>query len=197
MTEVLVLRGTLEGHNGWVTRLVTTPSNPDLLLSASRDKTLITWQLTRDEQSYGYPKRALKGHSHIVSDAVISPDGAFAISSSWDKTLRLWKLETGESVSRFVGHEGDVLSVSISSNSRHIVSGSRDKTIKVWNTVGDCVHTLKSHNDWVSTVKFFPTSESTNFLSVGWDKVVKVCFSPSNYSKGLAQRFDFLQRFRF
>lgn len=41
-----------------------------MLLSASRDKTLIIWNLTRDESQYGYPKRSLKGHSHIVSDCV-------------------------------------------------------------------------------------------------------------------------------
>jgi guanine nucleotide-binding protein subunit beta-2-like 1 protein len=43
-----------------------------MLLSASRDKTLIIWNLTRDETSYGYPKRSLHGHSHIVSDCVRS-----------------------------------------------------------------------------------------------------------------------------
>jgi hypothetical protein len=41
-----------------------------MLLSASRDKTLIIWNLTRDETSYGFPKRSLHGHSHIVSDCV-------------------------------------------------------------------------------------------------------------------------------
>lgn len=43
-----------------------------MLLSASRDKTLIIWNLTRDETQYGYPKRSLHGHSHIVSDCVRS-----------------------------------------------------------------------------------------------------------------------------
>lgn len=44
--------------------------SPNMLLSGSRDKSLIIWNLTRDEQAYGYPKRSLKGHSHIVSDCV-------------------------------------------------------------------------------------------------------------------------------
>jgi guanine nucleotide-binding protein subunit beta-2-like 1 protein len=49
-----------------------------MLLSASRDKTLIIWNLTRDETSYGYPKRSLHGHSHIVSDCVRSTRWNFA-----------------------------------------------------------------------------------------------------------------------
>ena len=48
-------------------------NSPNMLLSGSRDKTLIIWNLTRDEQAYGYPKRSLEGHSHIVSDCVCLP----------------------------------------------------------------------------------------------------------------------------
>lgn len=70
MAEQLILKGTLEGHSGWVTSLATSLENPNMLLSGSRDKSLIIWNLTRDETSYGYPKRSLHGHSHIVSDCV-------------------------------------------------------------------------------------------------------------------------------
>jgi guanine nucleotide-binding protein subunit beta-2-like 1 protein len=37
-----------------------------MIVSASRDKTLLVWQLTREEGSFGYPRRSLKGHSHFV-----------------------------------------------------------------------------------------------------------------------------------
>lgn len=175
--EVLVLRGTLEGHNGWVTSLATTPTKPDLLLSGSRDKTLIAWKLTGGEDNqYGVPKKSFIGHSHIVQDVTISADGAYALSGSWDKTLRLWDLETGESTKRFDGHTGDVLSVSIASNLRQIVSASRDKTVKVWNTIGECMQTLSGHKDWVSAVRFSPDPEVATVISASWDKTVKVCF---------------------
>lgn len=171
--EVLVLRGTLEGHNGWVTSLATSSADPDLLLSGSRDNSLIVWQLTRDESNYGVAKRALKGHSHIVSDCALAPDGDYAVSSSWDHTLRLWNLKTGETVVRFVGHTKDVLSVAFSKSVRQIVSASRDKTVKVWNVSGHCVETLQGHSDWASTVRCSPNDDSI-VLSGGWDKVVKV-----------------------
>ncbi|GKT90430.1 LOW QUALITY PROTEIN: guanine nucleotide-binding protein subunit beta-like protein [Colletotrichum tofieldiae] len=142
-----------------------------MLLSASRDKTLIIWNLTRDESQYGYPKRSLKGHSHIVSDCVISSDGAYALSASWDKTLRLWELATGTTTRRFVGHTNDVLSVSFSADNRQIVSGSRDRTIKLWNTLGDCKYTIseKGHSEWVSC----PQPQNPVIVSSGWDKLVK------------------------
>ncbi|XDV37625.1 hypothetical protein PO909_007201 [Leuciscus waleckii] len=176
MTEQMTVRGTLKGHSGWVTQIATTPQFPDMILSASRDKTIIMWKLTRDETNYGIPQRALKGHSHFVSDVVISSDGQFALSGSWDSTLRLWDLTTGTTTRRFVGHTKDVLSVAFSADNRQIVSGSRDKTIKLWNTLGVCKYTIQddSHTEWVSCVRFSPNSSNPIIVSCGWDKMVKV-----------------------
>lgn len=75
-----------------------------MILSSSRDKSVIMWTLTRQEGTYGYPRRALTGHGHFVQDVVISSDGQFALSGSWDGTLRLWDLNTGTTTRRFVGH---------------------------------------------------------------------------------------------
>lgn len=38
MTETLQRRGTLYGHNGWVTQIATNPKYPDMILSSSRGK---------------------------------------------------------------------------------------------------------------------------------------------------------------
>lgn len=37
-------------------------------------------------------------------DVVISSDGQFCLTGSWDGTLRLWDLNTGATTRRFVGH---------------------------------------------------------------------------------------------
>ena len=134
----MTLRGTLKGHGGWVTQIATTPQYPDMVLSSSRDKTLIMWKLTRDEANYGLPLRCLRGHGHFVSDVVMSSDGQFALSGSWDKSLRLWDLSAGTTTRMFNDHEKDVMSVAFSADNRQIVSGSRDKSIKLWNTLGVC-----------------------------------------------------------
>jgi len=176
MGDTLQLRGILKGHNGWVTCIATSAENPDMILSGSRDKKIIVWALTREEGNYGYPRRSLGGHGHFVQDIVISSDGQFALSGSWDATLRLWDLNYGTTTRRFVGHNKDVLSVAFSADNRQIVSGSRDKSIKLWNTLGECKYTIEEqgHTEWVSCVRFSPNIQNPIIVSAGWDKLVKV-----------------------
>eukprot|EP00013_Stygamoeba_regulata_P004027 CAMPEP_0177637216 /NCGR_PEP_ID=MMETSP0447-20121125/4855_1 /TAXON_ID=0 /ORGANISM="Stygamoeba regulata, Strain BSH-02190019" /LENGTH=324 /DNA_ID=CAMNT_0019139133 /DNA_START=71 /DNA_END=1045 /DNA_ORIENTATION=+ len=178
MAEVLSLKGILRGHNGWVTSIATTPESSDMILSASRDKSLCVWNITREDMSnplnYGVPRKSLTGHSHFVQDVVISSDGQFALSGSWDHTLRLWDLNAGTTTRRFVGHTKDVLSVAFSADNRQIVSGSRDKSIKLWNTLGECKYSIDdAHSEWVSCVRFSPNTTTPLIVSCGWDKLVK------------------------
>jgi len=170
----LTLRGVLKGHSNWVTCVATSSENPDMLISGSRDKSIIIWNLTRESENYGTPRRSLHGHSHFVQDVVISSDGQFGLSGSWDGTLRLWDLNSGLTTRRFVGHTKDVLSVAFSADNRQIVSGSRDKTIKLWNTLGECKYTIEDqgHTEWVSCVRFSP--QNPVIISGGWDRMVKV-----------------------
>jgi len=134
------------------------------------------WHLTHEDGTYGEPRRALSGHAHFVQDVVISSDGQFALSGSWDNTLRLWDLQAGTTARRFVGHKKEVMSVAFSADNRQIVSASRDGTIRLWNTLGECKFTIddNSHTLWPSSVKFSPNTQKPVVVSGGWDKLVKV-----------------------
>lgn len=46
----------------------------------------------------------MTGHNHFVSDVVLTSDGCHALSTSWDKTIRLWNLENAVVTNRFEGH---------------------------------------------------------------------------------------------
>merc|ERR1712088_1003407 len=191
MPETMKFTDTLSGHGGWVTQVATNPQLAEMLISASRDKTPIMWNLNKDDQSsYGSPMKRLRGHSHFVSDVVVSSCGNFAVSASWDKTLRLWDLDRGVTTTRFVGHKHDVLSVAFSADNRQIISSSRDKTLKLWNTLGETKWTQDSkdcHQEWVSTVRFSPTTNNPVIVSGGWDKVVKVWHLGENSNNPLHQ----------
>jgi len=177
--DSLQFRGSLTGHRGWVTSIATTFEQSNLVVSSSRDKKLMIWELTPDydkESQVGYARKLLSGHSQPVACVVLSSDGQFALSGSWDKTMRLWDLNTGTTVRTFQGHTKDVNSVAFSGDNRQIVSGSRDKSIKLWNTLAECKYTITEdmHTDWVSCVVFSPSAKMPLIVSAGWDKLVKV-----------------------
>ncbi|UKK02575.2 G protein beta subunit-like polypeptide [Theileria orientalis] len=178
--SVLEFKGVLSGgHHGWVTS-ISTPLKTDVntIISASRDKRLMIWEMFDDDVDgeVGIAKRALTGHSQTVQDVSMSSDGLFALSGSWDGTLRLWDLVKAQSVRVFNGHTKDVNSVAFSPDNRQIISGSRDRTIKLWNTLAECKFTISNntHSDWVSCVRFSPSGKEPIFVSGGWDKLIKV-----------------------
>jgi hypothetical protein len=47
-------------------------------------------------------ERELTGHRNWVRSVAVSPDGTWAASGSWDKTVRVWDLETGACRERLV-----------------------------------------------------------------------------------------------
>lgn len=163
-----------------VTRLSSSGTSPETNLPTVTRSEVYTATPTLSPTAYVKCKaQAALGYLSRVALTglqVISSDGAYALSSSWDKTLRLWELSTGVTTRRFVGHTNDVLSVSFSADNRQIVSGSRDRTIKLWNTLGDCKFTIteKGHTEWVSCVRFSPNPQNPVIVSAGWDKMVKV-----------------------
>jgi WD40 repeat protein len=71
MAEI-TYRGALQGHSGWVTSIATTYEQSNLVVSGSRDKTAMVWELTPDNnESPGYARRCLHGHNQAVCDTVI------------------------------------------------------------------------------------------------------------------------------
>lgn len=149
----LSYRGCLKGHNGWVTCMkigeeeVGKDTYREFLLSGSRDKTLIIWDLNPksdgdDDQEWGTPRKVLTGHSHFVSDLDLSQDSRYCLSSSWDGTIRLWNLKTASTRKTLIGHTKDVLTVAFSPDNRQIASGSIDKSVKLWNIQGVCKFTV-------------------------------------------------------
>ncbi|MEG4987323.1 serine/threonine protein kinase [Microcoleus sp. BR0-C5] len=97
------------------------------------------------------------GHSSFVNSLAISPDGKILASGSWDKTIKIWNLETTELIGTLTGHSDRVNSVAISYDGKMLVSGSSDETIKFWNLhSGDLLCTFPGHSMEVNSVAINP-----------------------------------------
>ena len=172
--------GVLEGHGGAVTSLVCgeDEKGAPLLISGSRDKSIIKWQLHLDE-----PKEVVikvdkeegeDGHNHFVSSLALNSDSTKLISGSWDKTIRLWDVPSSKSEKILKGHTKDVLCVGFSQDERLIFSGGMDNTLKYWNTKGELKYENNQFRGWVSCILNI-SKQKTFYIAVGsWDGSVKI-----------------------
>jgi WD40 repeat protein len=62
----------------------------------------------------------------------VTPDGKWAVSGSWDQTLKVWDLASGKEFQTLAGHSDPVCAVAVMPDGKRAVSGSLDQTLKVW-----------------------------------------------------------------
>ena len=117
--------------------------------------------------------RTFEGHTSSVASVFLSADGRYALSGSWDNTLRLWEVCSGHCLRTFEGHTHVVTSVFLSADGRYALSGSRDNTLKLWEvSSGHCLRTFEGHTHWVTSV--FLSADGRYALSGSWDKTIKL-----------------------
>ena len=82
----------------------------------------------------------LEGHTSVVNSVGFNHDDTKIVSGSYDRTIRVWNVATGECILTLEGHTGEVTSVVFNHDGTKIVSGSWDNTIRVWNVdTGECI----------------------------------------------------------
>ncbi|TFK90309.1 WD40 repeat-like protein [Polyporus arcularius HHB13444] len=152
------------------------PKRP-LIVTGSRDHSLRVWTLPRpgdDEyRCYGaddtevdpseedvednpYHKLHLEGHDHAVR--ALAARGRTLVSGSYDCTVRIWDIITGNCKWVLVGHTQKVYSVVLDISRNLACSGSMDGTVRVWNlSTGTCNHILAGHTSLVGLLGLSPS----------------------------------------
>ncbi len=74
----------------------------DYHLSPRDENILKLWDVAN-----GKELRSFSGHTGSVRSVAFSPDGRFALSSSWDGTARVWDAGTGQEIARMMATPGD------------------------------------------------------------------------------------------
>ncbi len=116
----------------------------------------------------------LKSHTNVVWGAISSFDSQTIISSSGDKTIKVWNLLTGKLLRTLKGNSEQVLAVAISPGDRTLVSGSYNtsQAIDIWNLSTGIRRNFQSDSHHVWSVAISPDGQS--FASSNGDGSIDV-----------------------
>lgn len=156
---------------------------PPFLITGSQDKTIKRWDISSAKSATQatsvratYTRKAHDKDINAIDTSYAQQNTLFA-SASQDRTVKIWDLESGESVGVLRGHKRGVWSVAFSppatpaipgesgssSGTRGMaVTGSGDKTVKIW-SLNDysCLRTFEGHTNSILKVVWLPVSKNS------------------------------------
>jgi F-box/WD-40 domain protein MET30 len=101
------------------------------------------------------------------------------ITGSYDRTARIWNLETGEEIRCLKGHTRALRALQF--DEVKLVTGSMDHTLRIWNwRTGECISTLEGHTEGVVCLNFDDTllaSGSVDTTVKVWNFRTRECFT--------------------
>lgn len=118
--------------------------------------------------------RTLEGHTDGImclqfNETLSHPTFPVLITGSYDRTVRVWNLETGVELHCLKGHERAVRALQF--DEAKLITGSMDRTLKVWDwRSGKCIRTLTGHSEGVVSLNF----DSNVLASGSVDSTIKV-----------------------
>ncbi|MBS0418131.1 MAG: hypothetical protein JSR66_10490 [Proteobacteria bacterium] len=108
-----------------------------------------------------------------MENAFFSADGRRIVTSSNDKTARIWDAFTGQQLAVFSGHADVVERAEFSPDGTRILTASDDKTARVWDVAtGREVLTLYGHSDQVPDVSM--SRDGLKIATASADKTARV-----------------------
>lgn len=85
--------------------------------------------------------------------ALSNPSYPVLITGSYDRTVKIWNLDTGAEIRTLRGHRRAVRTLQF--DQMLLFTGSMDGTVRMWNwRAGECLRVLEGHSDGVLSVNY-------------------------------------------
>ncbi|OKH34173.1 hypothetical protein NIES2101_39415 [Calothrix sp. HK-06] len=181
---------TIAAHNSKIWSVNFSPDGK--IATAGADNLIKIWNIE------GTLLTTLKGHTDQVLSVNFSPDSKSLVSTSLDRTVRLWDI-TGKLLHTFEeAHPEEVLDARFSPDGKYITSAGADNKLMVWDIAQKReLYSFKQRGGKISEIIFSPDGKT--IASASDDKTVKLwrlkgilptlegtCFSISPDNKTIA-----------
>jgi WD40 repeat protein len=131
------------------------------------------------------------GHMGKIQDVIFTRDGRYLISASYDKTIRVWDVETGR-IERVIrgqigeGPEGKIFAAALSPDNRWLAVGGwmgpsvnyKSEELGIIRLIdfqtGQITRLLKGHKNVIFALSFSPDSSRLISGSGSWDKTARI-----------------------
>ena len=150
---------------------------------------VLSKKLVRQGVSFDLSHQSQQLHDLSIRALAELDDNHF-ISSSEDKTIRIWDIKTAKSVKTLIGHTGIITALTtcmtdniIPGRSSYIVSGSTDKKIRIWEAcTGLCYSkVLEGHTGTIYSIahltdRYIASASADKTIRI-WDMLTGSCIN--------------------
>lgn len=147
------------------------------LASGGGDGSVMVWDVTAAEGGIGATSSGKAVYQFDIGDdapgLAFSPNGKLLAVASYDQTVTLWNMATGEKVRTMNGNASYLHAVAFSPDGRWLISATHDNVVQIWEvSTGRLVQSLVAHKGIVFSVAFSPNGRY--FASAGDDNTIKL-----------------------
>jgi len=119
----------------------------------------------------------LIGHDGYIYKASFSPDRKHVATASYDRTARIWDINTGELKSILTDNSGRVINTKFFNNGKRIITVSGDNKSCIWQVeTGLLLYTLNGHKDDITCIDLSPNNQ--NIVTGSKDQTVRIWSLP-------------------
>ncbi|BDD58203.1 hypothetical protein MPDQ_003357 [Monascus purpureus] len=119
-----------EGHAHYIMGLAINPKDTNTFASACLDRTVKIWSLGSPHANFTLEAHETKGVNYV--DYYPQADKPYLLTTSDDKTVKVWDYTTKSLIATLEGHTNNVSFACYHPELPVIISGSEDGTIKIW-----------------------------------------------------------------
>lgn len=125
------------------------------------------------EPGYSETDKFLSSHNSRIHFLNISSDGFLAVTTSYDRTIKVWDVSKKKTTSSFIGNKIVISAVCSYNKGKNIISADNSGYIYFWDLeTGNCTGSYKLHDSPVTSITLAPKK---NYLfTSGKDNTIKL-----------------------